>query len=185
MMVLFAILTIVGALIALKYRPPRLVLLLQAKMDTSAQLPVRVAILVLAAVTILACTLGSTRSSAALAAGVLVALGSTGHFRHTLHRKLDGIGFGFFVPIFFVTTGLRYDLHALFGSRLALVQLPMFLAMFFVVLRLAGTGGRPSGARSAFAARSRPDVGDRAAAGDRDRGDRGPLWPTSPETGRG
>jgi Kef-type K+ transport system membrane component KefB len=44
-----------------------------------------------------------------------------------------GIGFGFFVPIFFVTTGLRYDLQALISSRLALLQLPLFLGLFLVV----------------------------------------------------
>src|SRR5262249_53677419 len=38
-----------------------------------------------------------------------------------------------FVPIFFVTTGLRFDLHALTSSRLALLQLPMFLVLFLVV----------------------------------------------------
>ena len=37
------------------------------------------------------------------------------------------------MPIFFVTTGLRYDLHALITSKLALLQLPMFLTLFFVV----------------------------------------------------
>src|SRR5262249_29370692 len=41
--------------------------------------------------------------------------------------------FGLFVPIFFVTTGLVYDLHALLSSRLALLQLPLFLGLFLVV----------------------------------------------------
>jgi Kef-type K+ transport system membrane component KefB len=37
------------------------------------------------------------------------------------------------VPIFFVTTGLLYDLHALLSSRLALLQLPLFLGLFLLV----------------------------------------------------
>ena len=37
------------------------------------------------------------------------------------------------MPIFFVTTGLRYDLHALITSKLALLQLPMFLTLFLVI----------------------------------------------------
>jgi Kef-type K+ transport system membrane component KefB len=133
LMLVFAGMTVVGALIAFKYRPPHLVLLLQAKMDTSAQLPVRVAILVLAGVTILARGFGLDSILGAIAAGVLVKLGSPGQFGKTLHGKLDGIGFGFFVPIFFITTGLKYDLNALLGSRLALAQLPMFLVLFLVV----------------------------------------------------
>jgi Kef-type K+ transport system membrane component KefB len=37
------------------------------------------------------------------------------------------------VPIFFVATGVRFDLQALMSSRLALLQLPMFLGLFLVV----------------------------------------------------
>jgi Kef-type K+ transport system membrane component KefB len=132
LMLFFAVITIVGALVALKYRPPKLVILMQQKMDTSAQLPVRVAILVLASVVILARNFGIDSILGALAAGVLVSLASPGEYGKTLHRKLDAIGFGFLVPIFFVTTGLHYDLHALISSRLALVQLPMFLILFLV-----------------------------------------------------
>jgi Kef-type K+ transport system membrane component KefB len=64
---------------------------------------------------------------------VLVALASPGEHGESLRHKLEGTGFGFFVPIFFVTTGLRYDLHALVSSRSALLQLPLFLALFLVV----------------------------------------------------
>jgi Kef-type K+ transport system membrane component KefB len=102
-------------------------------MDTSAQLPVRLAILVLASLVILARNLGLDSILGALAAGVLVALASPGEHGEALRRKLDGIGYGFLVPIFFVTTGLRYDLQALVTSRLAMFQLPMFLTLFFVV----------------------------------------------------
>jgi Kef-type K+ transport system membrane component KefB len=133
LMLLFAAITVVGALIALNFRPPHLMDVLQQKMDTSAQLPVRLAVLVVASLAILARNLGLDAILGAMAAGVLVALGSPGSHRKALHRKLDGIGFGFFIPIFFVTTGVRYDLHALTSSRLALIQLPMFLALFFVV----------------------------------------------------
>jgi Kef-type K+ transport system membrane component KefB len=68
-----------------------------------------------------------------LAAGVVVALASPGKHGEDLRHKLEGIGFGFFVPISFVTTGLRNDLQALLSARLALLQLPMFLGLFLVV----------------------------------------------------
>jgi Kef-type K+ transport system membrane component KefB len=133
LMFVFTAITILGALVALKYRPPRLIGIIQEKMETSAQLPVRLAILVLASLVILARNFGLDAILGALAAGVLVALASAGELGKTLRHKLDGIGFGFFVPIFFVTTGLRYDLHALITSSLALLQLPMFLTLFLVV----------------------------------------------------
>jgi Kef-type K+ transport system membrane component KefB len=133
LMLVFTTLTIVGALVALRYRPPRLIDVLQQKMHTSAQLPVRLAILVLASLVILARNFGLDAILGAIAAGVLVSLASPGEHGKALRHKLDGIGFGFFVPIFFVSTGLRYDLHALVTSGLALLQLPMFLTLFLVV----------------------------------------------------
>src|SRR5262249_55348098 len=99
-MLFFAAITVVGALVALKYRPPRLIVVIQDKMDTSAQLPVRLAILVLASLGIMAKDLGLDSILGALAAGVLVALASPGKHGEILHRKLDAIGFGFLVPIF-------------------------------------------------------------------------------------
>jgi Kef-type K+ transport system membrane component KefB len=133
LMLFFSAITVAGALVALKYRPPRLIVVLQEKMDTSAQLPVRLAVLVVASLAILARDLGLDSILGSLAAGVLVALASPGKQGEVLRRKADGIGYGFLVPIFFITTGLRYDLNALTASRLALIQLPMFLALFFVV----------------------------------------------------
>src|SRR6516165_5776364 len=133
LMLVFTTIIVAGAYVALNYRPPRVILLLQEKMHTSAQLPVRLAILVLASLVILARNLGLDAILGALAAGVVVALASPGEHGETLRHKLEGIGFGFFVPIFFVTTGLRYDLQALISSRLALLQLPMFLGLFLVV----------------------------------------------------
>jgi Kef-type K+ transport system membrane component KefB len=133
LMLVFTAIIVAGAYVALKFRSPRVILLLQQKMHTSAQLPVRLAILVLASLVILARDLGLDAILGALAAGVVVALASPGEHGEALRHKLEGIGFGFFVPIFFVTTGLRYDLQALISSRLALLQLPMFLGLFLVV----------------------------------------------------
>src|SRR5262245_12890771 len=133
LMLVFTAITVAGALIALNYRPPKLIVVLQNKMETSAQLPVRLAILVVASLVILARNFGLDAILGALAAGVLVALASPGKHGIALHHKLDGIGFGFLVPIFFVTTGLRYDLHALLKFRSAMLQFTLFLILFLVV----------------------------------------------------
>jgi Kef-type K+ transport system membrane component KefB len=133
LMLLFTAIILVGAFIALKYRPPPLVVVMQEKMNTSAQLPVRLAVLVLVSLVVLAKGLGLDAILGAIAAGVLVSLASPGAYGEALRRKVDGIGYGFLVPIFFVTTGLEFDLNALVTSRLAMLQLPMFLTLFFVV----------------------------------------------------
>jgi len=47
--------------------------------------------------------------------------------------KLDAIGFGFLIPIFFVTTGIRFDLDALRNDLSTLVLVPVFLLALLVV----------------------------------------------------
>jgi len=47
--------------------------------------------------------------------------------------RLDGIGFGLFVPFFFVVSGMRFGLDELFSSTTALLLLPVFLGSFLVV----------------------------------------------------
>src|ERR671927_222672 len=44
------------------------------------------------------------------------------------HAKLEAAGFGVFVPFFFVTSGLKFDLDALFASAGTVARVPLFLA---------------------------------------------------------
>jgi Kef-type K+ transport system membrane component KefB len=48
-------------------------------------------------------------------------------------RKLEAMGFGFFIPVFFVTSGVRYDLDALVAQTSNLVMLPIFLGTLLLV----------------------------------------------------
>src|SRR6266487_3025544 len=41
--------------------------------------------------------------------------------------KLEGIGYGFLVPVFFVSSGLAFNLSALFSSASTVVRVPIFL----------------------------------------------------------
>ncbi len=54
-----------------------------------------------------------------------------GHFR----VKLEGLGFGFFVPVFFISTGLSFPVDALFSDASAALRVPLFL-----LLLAAGAG---------------------------------------------
>ena len=47
--------------------------------------------------------------------------------------KLEAAGFGIFIPVFFVTTGLRFDLDALFASAGTVARIPLFLLALLVV----------------------------------------------------
>jgi Kef-type K+ transport system membrane component KefB len=48
-------------------------------------------------------------------------------------RKLEAVGFGFFIPAFFVTSGVRFDLDALTSSTSSVVMVPIFLAALLAV----------------------------------------------------
>jgi Kef-type K+ transport system membrane component KefB len=133
LMLLFTAIIVAAVFVALNFRPPRFIIELQNKMHTSAQLPVRISILVLAGLVVVARDFGLDAILGALAAGVVVALASPGEHGKALAHKLEAIGFGFFAPIFFVTTGLRFDLNALLSSPKALLLMPLFLVLFFVV----------------------------------------------------
>jgi Kef-type K+ transport system membrane component KefB len=47
--------------------------------------------------------------------------------------KLEAIGFGLFIPVFFVTSGIRFDLQALVNDPSNLVMVPIFLAALLAV----------------------------------------------------
>jgi Kef-type K+ transport system membrane component KefB len=47
--------------------------------------------------------------------------------------KLEAVGFGFLIPIFFIVSGVRFDLSGLVSSTSALLLLPAIVAMFLVV----------------------------------------------------
>lgn len=119
---------------ALRVHPPAAVALLARTMHASSQLPVRVCILLLIALVTLADSFGLDVILGALSAGLIVGLANrAGPDRErTLQHKLDAIGFGFLIPIFFVTSGIQFDAAALVASPAALLRVPLFLALFLV-----------------------------------------------------
>jgi Kef-type K+ transport system membrane component KefB len=63
---------------------------------------------------------------------MIVRLALKGHELQVFESKLTAVGFGFFVPFFFVTSGIEFDLDAL-GSLTAILKLAMFFVLFLVV----------------------------------------------------
>jgi Kef-type K+ transport system membrane component KefB len=49
------------------------------------------------------------------------------------HAKLEEAGFGFFIPVFFVASGIRLDAHALVAHPSSLAKVPVFLAALYLV----------------------------------------------------
>jgi Kef-type K+ transport system membrane component KefB len=133
LLIAFTAIAVTAAIIAARARPLYVVDLLQRKLHTSAQLPVRLAVLLLAAAVILLHRFGIDAVLGAIAAGVVISLTCQGEYGESVRLKLEAIGFGFFVPIFFIMTGVKFDLQALTGSGAAVARLPLLLLMLLIV----------------------------------------------------
>ncbi len=100
--------------------------------DTTAQIRVRGAMVLLVGFAAAAQQLGLEVILGTFAAGAILALADPDHeMTHPdFRRKLEVIGFGVFIPVFFVTSGIRFDLGALADSA---AMVPLFLAALLVV----------------------------------------------------
>jgi Kef-type K+ transport system membrane component KefB len=103
--------------------------------DRSAQLRVRAALTLALGFGVLAYRFGFASILGAFAAGLLVRMiDLSGHAPHPQFQiKLEGIGFGFLIPIFFIATGVQFDLKALLGNATAVAEIPLFLVALLLV----------------------------------------------------
>jgi Kef-type K+ transport system membrane component KefB len=90
---------------------------------------VRGAVALLAVLVWFAQRLGLELILGAFLAGVVVKLADkdVAVTHPEFHTKLEVLGFGFFVPVFFVVSGVRFDLDALTADGAALARVPLFL----------------------------------------------------------
>jgi Kef-type K+ transport system membrane component KefB len=102
--------------------------------NTSSQLRVRLAITFALAFGVVAERFGLATILGAFLAGIIVRrTGESPASHEVLQGKLEAIGFGFLIPVFFVSTGAGLDIDALFRSSRAIILVPVFLAALLVV----------------------------------------------------
>ena len=134
-LLIFAAIAVVGIVLATRPRPARFARVVGATLATSSQFAVRVAMLLLLGLVWSAEELGLDILLGAFAGGLIFrqfVRGGPEHEHGTVESKLDGIGFGFLIPIFFVVSGVRFDAQALFSDWGTLILLPLFLLLFLV-----------------------------------------------------
>jgi Kef-type K+ transport system membrane component KefB len=105
---------------------------LERTFETSSQLAVRLTVVLVFGLVFLASKLGLDLLLGGFVAGMIVRLALQGHELQVFESKLTAVGFGFFVPFFFVVSGIEFDLAAL-GSLGAIAKLVMFFTLFLVV----------------------------------------------------
>src|SRR5262249_47411741 len=131
----FLFVAAIGASIVGAQRSMRISSTLLHLQDTTAEIRVRGAFLLLALFVVLASKFGLEAILGAFLAGATLKLVDRDEsMTHAFfHHKLEAAGFGVFVPFFFVSTGIKLDVSSLFASGSALARVPLFLAALLVV----------------------------------------------------
>jgi Kef-type K+ transport system membrane component KefB len=132
-LMVFLVIVIFAAAISLGLRPPRLLALLGRTMHASSQLPVRFTLLLFAAFFVLSERFGFESILGAFAAGMVVGLATQGTEGKAPRMKIDAIFFGWFIPFFFVGTGIKFDLGSITASTSTMLLVPISLALFLLV----------------------------------------------------
>ena len=136
-------------------RTVRVSAVLQRLQDTTAQIRVRGAVVLLVGFVAVAERLGlETILGAFLAGAILSIVDRDRMMTHEHFRlKVEALSFGFLVPVFFVASGLRFDLGALFDSPSSAIRIPLFLVALLVARGIPALLYRPAvGSRKTAAA---------------------------------
>lgn len=141
----FAAVTVAVGWIATREAKPRTVLLIARTLHSSGQLGVRICVLLCVLMVWTAAEFGLDVLLGAFAAGMVARLFLVEHtpdealaaphafdHREEVQHRIEALGFGFFIPLFFVVSGVRFDLGSL-ADPVQLVKVPLFLAMFLLV----------------------------------------------------
>lgn len=132
-MVTFIIIASIAANLALNARSFRLIEIMTRTMQSSGQLPVRICILLQILFVALTGKFGLNIVMGAFAAGMVAGLVIKGKQGELLHQKLDAIGYGFLIPIFFIVAGMKFDVSALWSAPLAPIQVVLLLGLLVLV----------------------------------------------------
>src|SRR5215213_4974135 len=107
--------------------------LLERTIETSRQVAVRLAVVLVFGLVALATQLGLDLLLGGFVAGIIVRMTLHGREISVFDSKVTAVGYGLLIPFFFVTSGMEFDIDSLFASTEALLKLPMFATLFLVV----------------------------------------------------
>ncbi|MFF4230968.1 cation:proton antiporter [Streptomyces sp. NPDC001820] len=138
LLLLLSLACLVALIVVASIRAGRSMWLSQAVVnlaDTSAQVRVRLTMVLIVGLSAVALHLGFEAILGAFIAGAVLRLVDPDAERThpQFHVKLEGLGYGFLVPVFFVTSGIQFDLGALFADAGTALRIPMFLAALLLV----------------------------------------------------
>lgn len=133
LLIAFVVVVLAIGVITVRVPAPHVGRMLHETLRTSGQLMVRIVVLLLALLVLLASELGLDVLLGAFAAGLIVRRVTTRTTIEHLQTRLDALGYGFFIPVFFIVTGIRFDVVHLVTSLAAVVTLVAVFALLLVV----------------------------------------------------
>ncbi|MGB6244121.1 cation:proton antiporter [Gordonia sp. (in: high G+C Gram-positive bacteria)] len=121
----------------------------EATLHTSAQFAVRVVLAILTLLVVLTLELGIDMLLGAFTAGIvwkLLIRDADEHTQRSVETKIDALAFGFLVPLFFVYTGVKFDLRSLLDDPVAFAWIPAVMVALLLIRGLPSMLAAPEGA---------------------------------------
>ncbi len=107
--------------------------LLEQTLESSSQLAVRWIVVLVFALALIASELGLDLLLGGFAAGMITRQVLRAHELPAFDSKLTAVAFGVFVPFFFIVSGMKLDVAALFSSASGVLKMVVFLLLFVLV----------------------------------------------------
>lgn len=101
-------------------------------LHTSSQLAVRLSVVLIFGLVALASELGLDLLLGGFVAGLITRVALRGREVTVFEHKLTAVGYGFFIPFFFIVSGMAFDLDALLATTKSLYLVPTFVCLFLV-----------------------------------------------------
>jgi hypothetical protein len=152
-LVAFILVAVAVAVVAVRSSEHTLALF-ERTIESSSQLAVRWIVVLVFALALLANKLGLDLLLGGFAAGLITRQVLQKSEMEVFDSKLNAVAFGFFVPFFFVVSGLRLDVDALFSSVSSVAKLLLFFVLFLVVRGTPALPRRPAAPRGPRGARA-------------------------------
>jgi Kef-type K+ transport system membrane component KefB len=126
---LFGAIALAFAKVPQWFRTDRVLTVIERGQETSSQTAVRLTALLLVALLAVAEGFGLDVVLGAFIAGIIIKQLAPANEEGVLQKKVEGIAFGVFIPIFFIVSGARLDIDSIIAN-------PSLLLIFFVLLLL-------------------------------------------------
>jgi Kef-type K+ transport system membrane component KefB len=131
-LILFVALAVLTGIVAVRFTGVGWPLV-ERSLESSSQLPVRIAVVLVFGLVALASTLGLDLLLGGFMAGLITRVALRGREVEVFESKVTAVGYGLLIPFFFVTSGMNFNLDSLIHSSSAVLKLIMFVGLFLVV----------------------------------------------------